>query len=453
MDKLLAAVFSDEGQRETIDRCVDKGMPIAVLRGLCSKDVRMGIAAELADGTYESEVPHTAQIPKDEIDPETGKMKFRTVIIHDCVTRWLATRVNDSLFKLCSDMVHPACMSYQKGIGCGKVVQQVASLIRRHAKADDNSIIGWKADLSKYFDSVPRDVIMLELDAVETRLGKSCVVDWLRRVYNDDRLYDSELKMQVVKFQSLKQGFAPASFFADSTLRYVDDRLSQLNGIYYRYSDDTLFIGEDWKQAMEVMSQMLADLGLTLNPKKVQYITAETPFTFLGFSIRGEQISLSPKRLQTFVKEVRKRTIKRAKAARIKARHEHKPLTDKNYQNMAQQAVRSINAWMLRGNGRFSWATSCLPIINNEHDIHILDEFVKDNIRAIIGRGDMPVHVGGIGYVTNNPEGMLVRGTGTHMILAKALSPTMIDGYKSLWALKKTMGDMPQFWTLVRQTA
>ena len=47
-----------------------------------------------------------------------------------------------------ADWIHPQCKSYQKGIGCGKVVQELSHHIAKYDK-------GFKADLSKYFDSVP----------------------------------------------------------------------------------------------------------------------------------------------------------------------------------------------------------------------------------------------------------------------------------------------------------
>ena len=35
----------------------------------------------------------------------------------------------------------------------------------------------------------------------------------------------------------------------------LDERLSQLNGEYVRYSDDALFVGPDYMKAMEIMTE------------------------------------------------------------------------------------------------------------------------------------------------------------------------------------------------------
>ena len=36
---------------------------------------------------------------------------------------------------------------------------------------------------------------------------------------------------------------------ADVILYHLDDKLSKLNGYYVRYSDDTLFVGEDYEKS------------------------------------------------------------------------------------------------------------------------------------------------------------------------------------------------------------
>lgn len=459
-DKLLNYVVSDADMSATIRKCVDKDMPIAVLRELCHKEVRMGLAAELVDGTYQYDTPHTAYIPKDEIDPVTKKRKMRRVIVHDTITRWLASRTNDGLFKFCADMVHPACTSYQKGMGTGKVVRRVVRAMRRMRMKNPHRI-GFKADLSKYFDSVPREVIMQYLDKIDERLGVSVLTTWLRQVYNDDRLRDyredengKRIEFETMEYQSLKQGFAVASFLADAVLYHMDERLSALRGVYVRYSDDVMFIGEDAELAMLMMNEELRSVGLTVNEKKVEWISEDTAVKFLGFSIHGEVISLSKGRLDKFVKEVRRRTLDRVRKMQIKRKKHGKPKpTAKEYVNLSRHCVASVNNWLYRGMGGHSWASGCLGVITSEHDVHVMDEFVKDCIRAVAAGVWQHCGVGGIGYVPGRKDGVMERGTGIHMNKARKAMPDMIEGYKSMWALKRAIGDKPQYEYLISQSA
>ena len=131
--------------------------------------------------------------------------------------RVILSIANDLLFDLMPDMVHESCKSYQRGIGCGKVVTEIS-----HKIVDaDKGFLGWKSDLSKYFDSVPIQFIDMAFDAVETRHGHSVLVDVLRKYYHSDLYFDEDNNLQR-QYQSLKQGCAPASWLADVLLYDLD---------------------------------------------------------------------------------------------------------------------------------------------------------------------------------------------------------------------------------------
>lgn len=68
------------------------------------------------------------------------------------------------------EMLHSSCKSYQTGIGCGKVVTEVS---HRMTETGNSGCLGWKSDLSKYFDSVPIRFIDEAFDKVEAKHGQS----------------------------------------------------------------------------------------------------------------------------------------------------------------------------------------------------------------------------------------------------------------------------------------
>ena len=177
-------------------------------------------------------------------------------------------------------MIHPSCKSYQSGIGCGKVVKEAS---RHISKACDGEVMGWKSDLSKYFDSVPLRYIDDMFDEVEACHGKSALVDVLRKYYHSDIYFDEHNRL-CSKYQSLKQGCAVASWLANVLLYHIDSELSELDGYYVRYSDDMLFIGPDYEKAMDVLVNRLSAMDMKLNPKKVEYLSPNRWFKFLGFS-------------------------------------------------------------------------------------------------------------------------------------------------------------------------
>lgn len=108
--------------------------------------------------------------------------------------------------------------------------------------------------------------------------------------------------------------------------------------------------------------------------------------------IKGSQITLSPNRVKQFQKEISKRSI-----------------GNLNYHVGGKIALKSINRYLYKGDGTYSWATQVLPIINVEKDIDTLNEFVMDCIRACqTGKRN----IGGLGTVTNRKDCTILRGTG-----------------------------------------
>lgn len=403
-DLLLEKLFlENERWEHAIEVGVGKGISKAELRELCTPEVRQRLLIRIVNHQYKIAPPHTAQIPKD------NPGEFRTVYINENMDRIFLSLVNDLLFEVCRDMVHKACTSYQKGIGCGKVVQSVSREIQK-----GTGIVGFKSDLSKYFDSCPLWCIDEIFDEIEERVGKSLVIDVLRDYYHSDWCFDLEGNL-IHHYQSLKQGCAVASFLADAMLYDMDDKLSKMKGKYVRYSDDCLYVGSDYEEAMEVMKKMLAAKGLSLNPKKVEYIDGKKYVKFLGFALRGDQITLSKKRVKTFQKEIEKRTTKNQKA------------------NL-KSAVNAVNHYLY--GGEYSWATSILPIINVEEDIQELNKYVLDSLRAVqTGKKK----IGGLGYVAEGKTGVIERGTGKNVRANKGKTEKEIVGYHGINEMRLAM--------------
>lgn len=402
-DVLLEKLFENERWEHVIEVGVGKGIDKAELRELCSPEVRKKLLVAIVTGNYKIAPPHTAQIPKD------VPGEFRTVYINENMDRIFLSLVNDLLFEVCGDMVHKACTSYQKGIGCGKVVQSVSREIQK-----GTGIVGFKSDLSKYFDSCPLWCIDEIFDEIEGRAGKSLVIDVLRDYYHSDWCFDLEGNL-IHHYQSLKQGCAVASFLADAMLYDMDNKLSKMKGTYVRYSDDCLYIGPDYEEAMQIMREMLAEKGLSLNPKKVEEIKADRYVKFLGFSICGENITLSKSRVKKFQKEIEKRTVKNKNASLV-------------------SAVNAVNHFLY--GGEYSWATSILPIINVEEDVQEMNKFVMDALRAVqTGKRK----IGGLGYVPEGKKGVIERGTGKNVKANRLKTKKEIDGYHGLQEMRMAL--------------
>lgn len=404
-DKILQMFFEIDRWTKAIEKGVTKDIRKEQLILLTAEPTRLEMADAMLNGKYEIAPPHTAQIPK-------GDGEFRTVYVNEPIDRIVLSIANDLLFDLMPEMVHNSCKSYQTGIGCGKVVAEISHKI---ADTASSSYLGWKSDLSKYFDSVPIQYIDEAFDKVEAKYGHSALIDVLRKYYHSDLYFDEENNLRR-QYQSLKQGCAVASWLADALLYDLDEELSQMNGFYTRYSDDMLFIGEEYEKAMGVLQSRLEEKTMKLNPKKVEYLTMDKWFKFLGFSIKGDMISLSSSRIKTFQKEIEKRTI-------------HKPGIS------LTKAINSVNQYLYKGNGEFSWATSILPVCNVKKDIDELNNFVMDCLRAVItGKHKL----GGLGYVKTKSDGCIVRGRGRN-VKANRSKTNNIPGYLTIGCMQNAL--------------
>jgi hypothetical protein len=251
---------------------------------------------------------------------------------------------------------------------------------------------------------------------VEAKHGHSALIDVLRKYYHCDLFFDENNSLRS-QYQSLKQGCAVASWLADVLLYDLDEELFRMNGYYVRYSDDMLFIGEDYEKAMAVLVQRLDEKSMKLNPKKVEYLTADHWFKFLGFSIKGTMISLSSSRIKTFQKEIERRTIRKPRVSLAKA-------------------TGSVNRYLYKGDGEFSWATQILPVCNVKKDLDELNKFVMDCLRAVdTGKRK----VGGLGYVRNKGDGCIVRGLGRNVKANRGKTDSTIAGYLTIGCMRNAL--------------
>lgn len=404
-DILLQKFFEKERWEQALEVGVGKGIDKGELRKLTSPQVRLAMYNAIITDNYEIAPPHQAQIPKDNGD-------FRIVYVNENVDRVFLSIVNNMFFELFPEFVHKSCKSYQSGIGCGKIVQEVS----RQVINTTSNVVGFKADLTKYFDTVPLKYIDEIFDRMEVKFGQSKIIDIVRTYYHTDLCFDINGDL-IEHYQSLKQGCAVASFLADAVLYHLDETVSMLPGYYVRYSDDLMYIGNEWGSAFQVAKSILADMNMTLNPKKVEQVYKDRWVKFLGFNIKGDQITLSKSRVKSFQKEIEARTIKQRNISMTRA-------------------VNRVNDYLYKGDGQYSWATSVLPIINVEKDIETLNAFVMDALRACATKKRK---IGGLGSVSDKDDYTILRGTGKNVTANRHKTEKEIHGYLTIGCMRNAL--------------
>ena len=404
-DILLQKFFEKERWEQALEVGVGKGIDKGELRKLTSPEIRLSMYNCIVSDNYEIAPPHQAQIPKDNGD-------MRTVYVNENVDRIFLSIANNLFFETFPEYVHPSCKSYQTGIGCGKVVQEVS---RQMVNSKERQV-GFKADLTKYFDTVPLKYIDEIFDRMESQVGKSKIIDIVRKYYHTDLCFDVNGNL-IEQYQSLKQGCSVASFLADAVLYHLDNVVSMLPGYYVRYSDDLLYVGEEWGSAFQTVRAILSDMKMTLNPKKVEPVYKDKWIKFLGFNIKGNQITLSKSRVKSFQKEIEARTIKQRNIT-------------------LKRAINQVNSYLYKGDGTYSWATSVLPIINVGKDIDVLNTFVMDCLRACETKKKK---IGGLGSVNDREDYTILRGVGKNVSANKNKTEKEIENYLSIRCMQNAL--------------
>lgn len=405
MDILLQKFFEKKKWDDAIDTGVEKGIDKGELKKLTTPEIRIAMYNCIVLDNYEIAPPHQAQIPKDNGD-------MRIVYVNENVDRIFLSIANNLFFELFPELVHKSCKSYQSGIGCGKIVQEVS----RQVVNTPSNVVGFKADLTKYFDTVPLKYIDEIFDKMEMKVGKSKIIDIVRKYYHTDLCFDINGNL-IEHYQSLKQGCAVASFLADAVLYHIDKAICKLPGYYVRYSDDLMYIGNKYEKAFKLVKTMLEDMGMTLNPKKVEQVHKDKWIKFLGFNIKGNQITLSKSRVKTFQKEIELRTIKQRDISMARA-------------------INKVNNYLYKGDGRYSWATSVLAIVNVEKDIETLNTFVMDAIRSCATNKKK---IGGLGSVNDRADYTILRGVGKNVSANRTKTEKEIDGFFTLRCMQNAL--------------
>ena len=421
VSRLLEMMFEHSRWIDMIERANEKGINLTVLKQLATPHVRVRLYEAIKNEQYEIMPPHQIEIPKDD-----GTM--RLVYANEDQDRIICTLANDCIMELFADMIHPSCVSYQKGKGTQEVVQNISKKIVKLNKNRYGKTLGYVSDFTKFFDSVTLDKIDEIFDIWESRLGfeygTEPVINMFRKYYHSTLYFDinGELKN---KFLSLRQGCALAAALSCMVLYELDDFMSKKYDIYYRYSDDCLTISSNTNEIIDDINSIITKYGTLLNPKKIKSIRYDTWFKFLGFQIKGDMITLSKNRVKKFQKEIVSRTLSKSNIT-------------------FEQARKNVINYLYCG--RYCWGTSCLGTINVKPDIDEMNWFIQDCLKACKVR-ETKKHkhkistnvVGGLGVVTNLEDRTIIRGRGRHMNSVTSRTDKYIENYLTMGCLSNAM--------------
>lgn len=395
-----------------IDR---KGLNMSVLSTF-SQDAAWHLAGDLiANGKIRFKAPTEQYIDKltgdwltYEAAAERNFEEVRKLAVLETFDRVLCNTFYKMYYDDFHHLIHDNCVSYKRGLSAGKTVRQLVSRMN-----EKKWYKGYKLDLSKFFDTVNRETLDRTLDIITP--DKDCIDKVVIDHYHDDTIIVNG--KPEYRYKSLSQGNPIACLLADLCLRDIDEAISKMNVIYYRYSDDIIILGDEADHALEAIKQMLAPKGVSLNPKKVKPLSADTDwFEFLGFKIRGELITVSAKTLRNIEHHIKSETIQWS-------RENKRPATDAEVKKICKKLQKYLFLAYEENSNQFGMCQYLFGTINCVHDIQMIDRYCKDCLRAVMtGRNK----VWGLGSTENNPNYTIQFQKGVNT--AANRSRTVVDG-------------------------
>lgn len=170
--------------------------------------------------------------------------------------------------------------------------------IKEHLKDGKKSV--YDADLSKYFDTIPHDRLMIALqERIKDQRVLRLINKWLKAPVYDDGQFTGGKKNKV----GVPQGGVISPLLSNLYLHLLDrivnsttSMFKKLGVVMVRYADDFVLMGKTLtEELLKKLKDLLERMGLSINEEKSKLINAQvTPFHFLGFIFRYDRIFKNP---------------------------------------------------------------------------------------------------------------------------------------------------------------
>ena len=293
--------------------------------------------------------------------------KKRTVFLFDEKENFVLKALMFLLYKY-DNIFSPNLYSFRQNISVKTAVNNIT-------KKDIKNMYGYKVDIHNYFNSVDTETMVQILQ--DKIRDDELLVHFITAIISEPKAYFNDKIINCEK--GIMAGVPISGFLANLYLEELDKWFYKQNILYARYSDDIIVFGEtkeDVDKYKKVIKQFLAERNLTVNESKEFEIKPNGKLDFLGFSFVDDKIDLSDVALQKMKDKMRRK----AKALlRWKTKNE-------------ASAERAIRAYIRYFNKKFfdnpknneiTWCRWYFPIITTDISLHILDDYMLQNIRHI----------------------------------------------------------------------
>jgi RNA-directed DNA polymerase len=245
------------------------------------------LSEELRQQTYQASAVKRVWIPKS----NGGQRPLGIPTLKDRVAQMACTLVIEPIFEADFE-------EHSYGFRPNRSAHDAIAKIKEHLKSGKTEV--YDADLSKYFDTIPHDKLMIVLkERIKDQRMLKLIKKWLKAPVNDDGQFTGGRNNKV----GTPQGGVISPLLSNLYLHLLDKIVNMATSIFkrlqiamIRYADDFVLMGKKLKEeALDKLRKVLDRMELKLNEEKSKQINAkETPFNFLGFVFRHDTSFKNP---------------------------------------------------------------------------------------------------------------------------------------------------------------
>ena len=202
--------------------------------------------------------------------------KVRDISLYCMRDKVVQASIATELNKIYESKLSGCAYAYRSNLSALLALEKISGAIM-----SNNYKYVFKADIKAYFDNIRHDTLR---NILEKEIKEKDVIDLIFKQLCAPAVdFDGELTEKNV---GIYQGSGISPILSNIYLNMVDKTIEKEDCLYIRYADDMIILTKEKKDAeltINILTNMLSDLGLELSESKTCFNSIEKGFDFLGY--------------------------------------------------------------------------------------------------------------------------------------------------------------------------